>query len=603
MRFLPFLFVLALSAGEYPQIPPYVLPPSRMVWDDGQDAMASRLFRTTSLRRQVNLAGWWDFTPDPKDAGESGRYFERFPKPETSLWVPGTWNSQARYWQYVGAGWYRRTLDLPENGNARICFSGVFYRAKIWLDGIMLGEHEGSYLPFSFLVRDINKGSHTLVVRADNRLDDITLPKRNVDWFPYGGIDRPVYVEMVPDLWVERFQVATVEYNAEQARLTASVVVRNAGRPVREKIALAIDGQEVHAESREIPAGTSTLQFEVVVRQPRLWSPEEPNLYSARVSTGGDDQFTRFGIHSVGVQGGRILWNGRAVKIRGVNRHEDHPEWGSASPGHVVRQDVEIIKRLGANAVRGHYPPTDLFLDYCDQNGLLFLDEVPAWQYRAEQLASPAVQDKIKSSFRAMVENDGGHAGILTWSLGNEWPEPDKSYDVVKSLVAYAHSLDRSHPITFVTGGPNPWRVHELVDIISVNWAQYQWYDPITYLDEGEGEKSIADVARIHQRYPGKPVILTEFGGAEAQAGWHNWGNVKWSEEYQSRNVEDSARYALDQDWLSGGCVWQFSDTRTAPERILAGRLHGWNTKGVVDAQRNPKLAYYRLQEVYQKRR
>jgi beta-glucuronidase len=141
------------------------------------------------------------------------------------------------------------------------------------------------------------------------------------------------------------------------------------------------------------------------------------------------------------------------------------------------------------------------------------------------------------------------------------------------------------------------------VDIISVNWAQYQWYDPITYLDEGEGEKSIADVARIHQRYPGKPVILTEFGGAEAQAGWHNWGNVKWSEEYQSRNVEDSARYALEQDWLSGGCVWQFSDTRTAPERILAGRLHGWNTKGVVDAQRNPKLAYYRLQEVYQKRR
>jgi hypothetical protein len=115
----------------------------------------------------------------------------------------------------------------------------------------------------------------------------------------------------------------------------------------------------------------------------------------------------------------------------------------------------------------------------------------------------------------------------------------------------------------------------------------------------GEGEKSIADLNRIHERYPDKPVILTEFGGAEAQAGWHNWGNVKWSEEYQARNVTDSARYALEQDWLSGGCVWQFADARSAPERMLAGRLHGWNGKGIVDAQRNPKLSYFGLQEIF----
>jgi beta-glucuronidase len=314
---------------------------------------------------------------------------------------------------------------------------------------------------------------------------------------------------------------------------------------------------------------------------------------------GGDDQYTRFGIRTVGVRGPAILWNGAAIKLRGVNRHEDHPDWGSAMPAHLVRQDIEIIKRLGANAVRSHYPPTDLLLDYCDQAGLLFLDEVPSWQYRREQLASPAIQEKIRGHFRAMVEKDGGHASILTWSIGNEWPEPDQSYDVVKSLVEYARSVDRSHLITLVTGGPNVWRVQQLLDVVAVNWAQYQWYDPITYLDRKEGEKSIADVYRIHERYPEKPVILTEFGGSEAQAGWHNWGNVKWSEEYQARNVEDSARYALDQPWLSGGCVWQFSDARSAPERMLAGRLHGWNGKGVVDAQRNPKLAYFQLQRIY----
>lgn len=590
-------------AATVPEIPPYVLPPAKLAWDDGQDAMGSRLFKTTSLRRQVNLSGLWDFVPDPGDRGEPDRYFEHFPRPETKLWVPGTWNSQPRYWQYEGAGWYRRRIELPESGNARICFSGVFYRAKVWMDGNLLGEHEGSYLPFSFLVRDTSKGSHTLVVRADNRLDDVTLPKRNVDWFPYGGIDRPVYVEMVPEIFVERFQVSAVDVGANEARLRAVVTLRNSGRAARESIALTIDGQQVRSELREIGAGINTVELECAVRQPRLWSPEEPNLYSARVTVGADDQFTRFGIRSVSARGNRILWNGLPIKVLGVNRHEDHPEWGSAVPAHLVRQDIEIIKRLGANAVRSHYPPAELFLDYCDESGLLFLAEVPSWQYRPEQLAQPAIQEKIKRSFRAMVERDGGHASILTWSLGNEWPEPDKSYDVVKSLVQYARSLDASHLITLVTGGPKVWRIHELLDVVCVNWAQYQWYDPITYLDGKEGDKSIADLGRIHERYPDKPVILTEFGGAEAQAGWHNWGNVKWSEEYQARNVEDSGRYALATDWISGGCVWQFCDTRSAPERMLAGRGRGWNTKGIVDAQRNPKLAYYLLQEVFHRER
>jgi beta-glucuronidase len=343
------------------------------------------------------------------------------------------------------------------------------------------------------------------------------------------------------------------------------------------------------------------LEFDLTIARPRIWSPEEPNLYSARAVVGSDDQFTRFGIREIGLRGNQILLNGQRVKLRGVNRHDDHPEWGSAAPAYLIRQDVEIMKRLGANAARMHYPPVEMFLDYCDQNGLLFLEEVPSWQYRAEQLAKPAIQEKIKRHFREMLERDAGHVAVLTWSLGNEWPDPDKSYDVIKSLVAYARSLDRSHPITFVTGGSHVWRVHELVDVISVNWAKYQWYDPVTYLDPEEGKKSIADLERIRARYPEKPVIVTEFGGAESQAGWHNWGNVKWSEEFQARNVEDSGRYALAEDWLSGGCVWQFSDTRTAPDRFLAGRLHGWNGKGIVDAQRSPKLAYYRLQELVRK--
>jgi hypothetical protein len=92
MKVIIFLGLLwpGLRADGHPDVPSYLLPPARMSYDDGQDAMSSRLFRTTTLRRQVNLAGWWDFASDRLDAGETSRYFEKFPQPETQLWVPGT---------------------------------------------------------------------------------------------------------------------------------------------------------------------------------------------------------------------------------------------------------------------------------------------------------------------------------------------------------------------------------------------------------------------------------------------------------------------------------------------------------------------------------
>jgi beta-galactosidase/beta-glucuronidase len=224
---------------------------------------------------------------------------------------------------------------------------------------------------------------------------------------------------------------------------------------------------------------------------------------------------------------------------------------------------------------------------------------VPAWQQTPEQLRRPGVQAALLTQFEQMVARDMNHPSVISWSLGNEWRQPDESYEVIRELIQSARPFDATRLLTFVTGGGSPRRVHELPDVICVNWARYQWYDPFTVLDRSEGDKSAVELASIHERYPGKPVILTEFGGAEAQAGWHNWGNVKWSEEYQARNVEDSGLYALEQDWISGGCVWQFCDTRSAPERVLAGRLRGWNGKGIVDAHRNPKLAFYRLQQVF----
>ena len=106
------------------------------------------------------------------------------------MWVPGTWNCYARYWHYEGPAWLRRKFEVPKEGQLRLRFAGVFYLAKVWLDGKFVGDHEGGYTPFSFVLDAVAKGEHEIVVLVDNRLSDESLPKKGVDWFPYGGIYR-----------------------------------------------------------------------------------------------------------------------------------------------------------------------------------------------------------------------------------------------------------------------------------------------------------------------------------------------------------------------------------------------------------------------------
>lgn len=587
------------------EVPPSMLPVARLDYDDGQDPTGVRLFRTTTTRTQISLDGFWYFVADPDDTGEKEGYATRFPEPETQLWVPGTWNATARYWEYQGPAWFQRTFDVPHNGHLRLRFGGVFYWSKVWLDGELLGEHEGGYLPFDFVVQNVEKGTHTLTVRVDSSLDDETLPKAMTGWFPYGGIYRPVYAELIPDVYIHRFHVIPSDITARQVKLEVRVFARSVtGGSAEKEVSFAVNGDTLYKSVHTISGEGAELVFDCTMKKPRLWSPDEPNLYSARVALGGqeDDQFDRFGVRSLEAKGHEILLNGKRLKIMGANRHDDHPDWGSAVPPHLVRADVEILKRMGANAVRMHYPASELFMDYCDQNGLVFMAEVPSWQYDPEQLAKASLKDKIKKQYRGMVCRDMNHPCVLSWSLGNEWREFEKSYDDVKELVEYARTVDTTHFVTFIVGGAHPDRSQELVDLACFNWVKHRWYDKEpTTLDNETSAGTIEAFNLIREKLPNKPVILSEFGASGSQAGWHNWGNVKWSEEYQARNVWDSGEYGLAQDWISGGCVWQFCDTRANPKRMLGQRLRGWNVKGVVDGYRQPKWSYYKLQELFRK--
>jgi beta-glucuronidase len=109
--------------------------------------------------------------------------------------------------QYQGPAWYRRAFQVPEGGTLRLHFGGVFYHARVYLDGRYLGKHEGGYSPFTFVVPGIARGTHEIILRVHNLTTDTMLPKNDVDWFPYGGPFRPVFVELVPATFIDRYHV------------------------------------------------------------------------------------------------------------------------------------------------------------------------------------------------------------------------------------------------------------------------------------------------------------------------------------------------------------------------------------------------------------
>ena len=186
-----------------PVVPPLVLPGPIVETRYPPDPMARRTFLTTTQREQISLAGFWDFIPDPEGTGESKGYYRNFPAPETRLSVPGTWNAVARYHHYSGAGWYRTRISLPRAGNIRLHFGAVPFHGKVWLDGKFLGEHFGGYSPFALYVPELKAGEHVLIVLVDNTMTATELPtadktisdgpyiyKRNIGWFPFGGLTR-----------------------------------------------------------------------------------------------------------------------------------------------------------------------------------------------------------------------------------------------------------------------------------------------------------------------------------------------------------------------------------------------------------------------------
>lgn len=551
-------------------------------------------FETSVSRRQQSLCGRWEFVTDPDDAGEELGYPEAFPDDAGYQQVPGTWNTTPTHHGYEGPAWYRRAFRLPEATDARLRFGAVAHDATVWIDGEIVASHYGGYTPFEAHLPNLSGGTHEVVVRVDNAPTPTSVPLPDTDWFPYGGITREVTLETLPKVYIDDVAVA-YELDGDAATVSTTVTVRNteAARDIELSVSV---GDAREARTVALPAGESVHRRDLELSVDR-WTPDDPTLYDvrARIASGSgleDDRCDRIGFRKIEVTDTDLLLNGDPIEVAGVNRHEDHPDWGHAVPPSILRRDLDIVERAGCNAIRtSHYPNHPRFLDYCDERGLLVIEEIPLWQYDADDFARDPVLERGEQMLTEMIARDRHHPSVVAWSLHNEcYNQQESVADATRRLADRAREIDNSRPLTLASN--TRWRGHEdhclrYVDFVCLN-AYWGWYD-----DDRDWSEFLKDVRSAH---PDKPIVVSEFG-AGAVEGERTWEGQKWSEGYQADLLESTIGTFRDTEYVAGWFVWQYCDTRTDPRKAMR-RPKTKNNKGIVGEYRRPKEAYRRLRSL-----
>jgi beta-galactosidase len=422
-------------------------------------------------------------------------------------------------------GDHRVGFRLPEGWDAErtvLRFEGVDSWCRVWCNGRELGTSSGSRLPVEFDITDAvaTPGEDNLLaVRVHQWSAASYLEDQDMWWL--SGIFREVRVLARPAGAIEDWFVHA-GYNPGTGAGTLRV---DAGVPARVTVPeLGVDaaaGETVHLEAVE------------------PWSAESPRLYDGELASAGERVALRIGFRTVEVRDGLLCVNGRRVLLRGVNRHEFHPDLGRAVGEDVMLADVLLIKRHNLNAVRtSHYPPHPRFLELCDQYGLYVIDECDLETHGFVQVGwrdnptdDSRWRDALVDRMRRMVERDKNRPSVILWSLGNE----SGTGGNLAAMADWARARDPSRPLHY----EHDWASPD-VDVYSRMYPAHAEVDRI-----GRGEEEPLDDPKLDARRRAMPLILCEYAHAMGNGPGGLW-------EYQ----ELFERHPRCQ----GGFVWEWID-------------------------------------------
>jgi beta-glucuronidase len=512
--------------------------------------------------------------------------------------VPGDWNTQiSQLFNYEGVLWYQRDFEAQSKPGTRtfLHIGAANYRSHIWVNQKRVCDHEGGFTPFDCEVTSVlHPGSNFVVIAVDaTRLID-GIPSVGYDWFNYGGLTRDVSLVTVPAAFIDDYDVHLAhraKFEAGNTELTGYVHVLDA--PAGTSVTIEIPEADAKAVAKTDTNGNAA--FSVKAAKLTFWSPETPKLYQVILASGEDKLSDDIGFRDIRVDGTRILLNGKAVFLQGVNVHAEAPiRGGRVNTDQDVATLFSYLKDLHANFARlAHYPHDERMERAADRDGIMIWSEIPNWQHIS--FDKPEVYVKDVAMLREMIRRDRNKASVILWSVSNETSNNPARTKFLADLANEARKLDPTRLITSAVLGPKPNGNERVVndplcdalDVIGQN-EYIGWYE----LTPEEADK-------IQWIFPQKPVLISEFG-AEAKFGNHGAVNQRWTEEQQVEVFKHQLVMFNKIPQLRGVIPWVLMDFRSN-SRNIPKLQDGFNRKGLVSETGNKKQSFVFFQGVYDK--
>ncbi len=592
----------------------------------------------TASRMVMDLSGVWNFALGKEtvdDAAADAPLLDAMTMP-----VPASYNDLKEgisFRDHYGWVYYQRTVAVPayvrESQRVVLRCDAVTHRARIYLNGTLLCEHLGGFLPFETELNDaLRDGENLLTIAVSNVIDYTTLPvggktpmmggpvggpvgavKKenypNFDFFNYAGITRPVRIYTTPKTWIADVTVTAqvTDETAPETDAVLTVVTEGAGPDADAASCLV----EVFDASGSKVAEGSGKNTQIPIPQATLWQPLCAYLYKVRVTLGEDVYELPYGIRTVRVDGTKFLINGKPFYFKGYGKHEDTFPGGRGMNIPMYVKDISLMKWQGANSFRcSHYPYSEEMMRLADEEGIVVIDETTAVgvnldfgggaNFNGQKIGTFDPEHGVqtfehhKDVIRDLIARDKNYACVVMWNIANEPASyGEGAMEYFAPLYDLARAVDpQKRPCTLTSvqmaGGPATDISAQLSDVICLN-RYYGWYFGGPDLEASEQ----ALRAELDEwRAVGKPVMFSEYG-ADTVMGLHDATPVMYTEEYQVDYYRMNNGVFDEYDFVVGEQVWNFADFATSQSML---RIQG-NKKGLFTRDRRPKLAahYFRM--------
>lgn len=559
--------------------------------------------------KAISLNGKWKCKSDVENIGIENKWHmsENYNLNDNNLKdieIPKSYNFLKGFENFEGIFWHFYQFELNEetdlNANDyQIRFKGANYNSKIWLNSKFLGEHNGGFTPFSFIVNNlIKERNNFLVVRIENTRKRDQIPAMSFDWFNWGGIYRDVDLLILHKNRLNNVSIKTILTTKQKSRVEVSYNIKG---EVLLKWQI-FDSTKTYILHEGISLERSGKGgFNLIINNPKLWTPNTPNLYYLRIydiSQKSKELLifnTHFGIRQIEIKGINLILNKKRIFLKGASLHEEYMPYGRTIPYEKRKEDVSNLKSLGFNAIRtAHYSHDEDLIDIADKVGILILEEIPV--YWSCDFKNPQTYETAANMLTELIWRDINHPSVIWWSVGNEVPLHKKTCSkFIKSLMNLARAIDKTRFVTVVSRKIIPDLTRKSVDIATIN-SYFGWYF-------GHVKMISFFLDLIRTPVFNKPWIYTEFG-AGAKYGFHaDWNKqVKFSEEKQLQVLDYTIRTINSKDHFAGWFIWIYRDFR-APKRLNKFQ-QGYNRKGIVSGEHNEKkLIYYRFPKIISEKR